>query len=189
MTGAIKKAEELVQQTPNSFMPQQFKNPANPEIHRVTTAEEIWRDTRGQVDILVSAVGTGGTLTGIAEALKKRKPGFKVVAVEPAGSAVLSGEKPGAHKIQGIGAGFIPDVLKTELIDEIIRVSNDDAGTMARRMAKEEGLLVGISAGAAVWAAIQIGSKTENAGKMIVVILPDSGERYLSTWLFQDVLK
>jgi cysteine synthase A len=189
MTGAIKKAEELVQQTPNSFMPQQFKNPANPEIHRVTTAEEIWRDTRGQVDILVSAVGTGGTLTGIAEALKKRKPGFKVVAVEPAGSAVLSGEKPGAHKIQGIGAGFIPDVLKTELIEEIVRVSNDDAGNMARRMAKEEGLLVGISAGAAVWAAIQIGSKTENAGKMIVVILPDSGERYLSTWLFQDVLK
>jgi cysteine synthase A len=174
MTGAIKKAEELVQQTPNSFMPQQFKNPANPEI---------------QVDILVSAVGTGGTLTGIAEALKKRKPGFKVVAVEPAGSAVLSGEKPGAHKIQGIGAGFIPDVLKTELIEEIVRVSNDDAGNMARRMAKEEGLLVGISAGAAVWAAIQIGSKTENAGKMIVVILPDSGERYLSTWLFQDVLK
>jgi cysteine synthase A len=189
MSGAIKKAEELVKQTPNSFMPQQFKNPANPEIHRITTAEEIWRDTRGKIDILVSAVGTGGTLTGIAEALKKRKAGFKAVAVEPAGSAVLSGEKPGTHKIQGIGAGFIPEVLKTDLIDEIVSVSNEDAGNMARRMAKEEGLLVGISGGAAVWAAVQIGNKAENAGKMIVVILPDSGERYLSTWLFQDVLK
>lgn len=189
MAGAIKKAEELVKQTPNAFMPQQFKNPANPEIHRVTTAEEIWRDTRGKADILVSAVGTGGTLTGIAEVLKKRKPGFKAVAVEPAGSAVLSGEKAGSHKIQGIGAGFIPEVLKTELIDEIVRVSNADAGNMARRMAKEEGLLVGISSGAAVWAAVQIGLKAENAGKMIIVILPDSGERYLSTWLFQDGIK
>jgi cysteine synthase A len=188
MSGAIKKAEELVKQTPNAFMPQQFKNPANPEIHRVTTAQEIWRDTRGKADILVSAVGTGGTLTGIAEILKKKKPGFKAVAVEPAGSAVLSGEKAGPHKIQGIGAGFIPEVLKTELIDQIVRVSNDDAGIMARRMAKEEGLLVGISSGAAVWAAVQIGLKAENAGKMIIVILPDSGERYLSTWLFQDGL-
>jgi cysteine synthase len=188
MRGAIKKAEELVSQNPNSYMPQQFKNPANPEIHRVSTAEEIWRDSQGKVDILVSAVGTGGTLTGIGEVLKKRKAGFKVVAVEPSGSAVLSGEKPGSHKIQGIGAGFIPEVLKSELIDEIVRVSNDDAGNMARRMAREEGLLVGISAGAAVWAAVQVAAKAENAGKMIVVIIPDSGERYLSTWLFQDSL-
>jgi cysteine synthase A len=189
MTGAIKKAEEMVRQSHNAFMPQQFKNPANPEIHRVTTAEEIWRDTEGKADILVSAVGTGGTLTGIAEALKEKKPGFRAVAVEPAGSAVLSGEKAGPHKILGIGAGFIPDALKIELVDEIIRVSNEDAGNMARRMAREEGLLVGISAGAAVWAAVQVGTKAENAGKMIVVILPDTGERYLSTWLFQDVLK
>jgi cysteine synthase len=189
MTGAIKKAEEIVRQSPNAFMPQQFINPANPEIHRVTTAEEIWRDTQGKADILVSAVGTGGTLTGIAQALKQKKPGFWAVAVEPAGSAVLSGEKPGPHKIQGIGAGFIPDALKVELIDEIIRVSNEDAGNMARRLAREEGLLVGISAGAAVWAAVQVGAKAENADKMIVVILPDTGERYLSTWLFQDLLK
>lgn len=189
MSGAIKKAEEIVHQSHNAFMPQQFKNPANPEIHRVTTAEEIWRDSQGKADILVSAVGTGGTLTGITEALKAKKPGFRAVAVEPAGSAVLSGEKPGPHKIQGIGAGFIPDALKIELVDEIIRVSNEDAGNMARRMAREEGLLVGISAGAAVWAAVQVGAKAENTGKMIVVILPDTGERYLSTWLFQDVLK
>jgi cysteine synthase len=189
MSGAIKKAEELARQTPNSFIPQQFENPANPEIHRVTTAEEIWRDTRGKVDMLVSAVGTGGTLTGIAELLKKKKSGFQAVAVEPRSSAVLSGERPGSHKIQGIGAGFVPKVLKKELIDEIVQVTDEDAGMMARRMAKEEGLLVGISSGAAVWAAVQLGGKPQNAGKMIVVMLPDSGERYLSSWLFQDVLK
>ncbi len=189
MNGAIKKAEELAAQTPNSFIPQQFKNPANPEIHRITTAEEIWRDSHGQVDMIVSAVGTGGTLTGIAQALKEKKKEFKAVAVEPAGSAVLSGEKPGTHKIQGIGAGFIPQVLETDLIDEIVRVSNEDAGNMARRMPREEGLLVGISSGAAVWAAVQVASRLENAGKMIVVILPDTGERYLSTWLFQDASK
>ncbi len=189
MSGAIRKAEEIMHQTPNSFMPQQFENPANPEIHSLTTAEEIWRDTRGKADMIVAGVGTGGTLTGIARRLKKYKPAFKAVAVEPDSSAVLSGEKPGAHKIQGIGGGFIPKVLDRQIIDEIVRVTNDDAGIMARRMAAEEGLLVGISAGAAVWAAVQIGSRPENKGKMIVVILPDTGERYLSTWLFQDVLK
>jgi cysteine synthase len=185
MNGAIKKAEELVHDSPNAFMPQQFKNPANPEIHRLTTAEEIWRDTEGKIDILVSAVGTGGTITGVADVLKKRKPGLKVVAVEPAGSPVLSGGKAGPHKIQGIGAGFVPDILRKELIDEIIRVGNEDAGNMARRLACEEGILAGISSGAAVWAAIQVANKTENEGKMIVAILPDTGERYLSTWLFQ----
>jgi len=189
MTGAIKKAEELVRQNPNSYMPQQFENPANPRAHSRTTAQEIWRDTAGKVDIVVSAVGTGGTLTGIAEALKKLKPSFQSVAVEPASSAVLSGRQAGVHKIQGIGAGFVPGVLKTELIDEIVPVADEDAGLMARRMAREEGLLVGISSGAAVWAAVNLGKKAVNAGKMIVVILPDSGERYLSTWLFQDVLK
>jgi cysteine synthase A len=189
MSGAIRKAEEIMHQTPNSFMPQQFENPANPEIHSLTTAEEIWRDTRGKADMIVAGVGTGGTLTGIARRLKKYKPAFKAVAVEPDSSAVLSGDKPGAHKIQGIGGGFIPKVLDRQIIDEIVRVTNDDAGIMARRMAAEEGLLVGISAGAAVWAAVQIGSRPENKGKMIVVILPDTGERYLSTWLFQDVLK
>jgi cysteine synthase len=189
MAGAIKKAEELVKQNPNAFMPQQFQNPANPRIHNLTTAEEIWRDTGGKVDMLVAAVGTGGTITGIAEVLKRRKNDFKAVAVEPASSAVLSGHPAGAHKIQGIGAGFVPQVLKTELIDEIVTVTDEDAGVMARRMAREEGLLVGISSGAAVWAAVQLGKKTGNTGKTIVVILPDSGERYLSTWLFQDLLK
>jgi cysteine synthase A len=189
MGGAIKKAEELVKQNPNSFMPQQFKNPANPEIHRVTTAEEIWRDTAGKVDILVCGVGTGGTITGLAEVLQKRKPGFKAIAVEPAGSPVLSGGKPGPHKIQGIGAGFIPDILRKELVSEIIRVANEDAGVMARRLAKEEGLLVGISSGAAVWAAVEVAMRQENQGKLIVVILPDTGERYLSTWLFQETGK
>jgi cysteine synthase A len=186
MTGAIKKAEELLKENPNSFMPQQFKNKANPEIHSVTTAEEIWRDTQGKVDILVSTIGTGGTITGIAETLKNRKTGFKVIGVEPAGSPVLSGGKPGPQKIQGIGAGFIPDILKVNLLDEIIKVSDEDAGDTSRRLAKEEGILVGISSGAAAWAAIEVAKRPENKDKIIVVILPDTGERYLSTWLFQD---
>jgi len=186
MKGSIKKAEELVAANPNYFMPQQFKNLANPEIHRLTTAEEIWRDTDGKVDILVSGVGTGGTITGVAEVIKRRKPSFKAIAVEPANSPVLSGGNPGAHKIQGIGAGFVPDVLRRELIDEIIQVTNENAGIVARRLAKEEGILAGISSGAATWAAIEIAKRPENQGKLIVVILPDTGERYLSTWLFQE---
>jgi cysteine synthase A len=186
MTGAIKKAEQLAAENPNSFIPQQFKNPANPEVHRMTTAEEIWRDTEGKADILVSGVGTGGTITGVAEAIKSRKPEFKVIAVEPVDSPVLSGGKAGSHKIQGIGAGFIPDVLRTDLIDEIIKVANEDAGIMARRLAKEEGILAGISSGAAAWAALEVAKRLENEGKLIVVILPDTGERYLSTWLFQE---
>jgi cysteine synthase A len=186
MTGAIKKAEQLVADNPGYFMPQQFKNPANPEIHRLTTAEEIWRDTDGSVDILVAGVGTGGTITGVTEVLKKRKPGFKAIAVEPEGSPVLSGGKAGSHKIQGIGPGFVPDVLRKELIDEIVTVSNEDAGNMARRLAKEEGILAGISSGAAVSAALKVARRPENKGKLIVVILPDTGERYLSTWLFQE---
>jgi len=185
MKGAVKKAEELVKKTPNSFMPQQFKNPANPEIHRRTTAEEIWRDTEGRVDILVAGVGTGGTITGVAEVIKKRKPEFKAIAVEPKDSPILSGGEPGPHKIQGIGAGFVPDVLRMDLVDEVIQVSNEDAAKTARRLAKEEGLFVGISSGAAVWAAIEIAKKKENKGKLIVVILPDTGERYLSTELFK----
>ncbi|MDD4876914.1 MAG: cysteine synthase A, partial [Dehalococcoidales bacterium] len=187
MPGAIKKAEQLVAENTNYFMPQQFENPANPEIHRLTTAEEIWRDTDGKVDILVCGIGTGGTLTGVAEVIKKRKPEFKVIAVEPADSPILTGGKPGAHKIQGIGAGFIPDILKADLIDEIITVSNEDAGVTARRLAKEEGILVGISSGAATWAALEVAKRPENTDKQIVVILPDTGERYLSTWLFQEV--
>ncbi len=186
MPGAIRKAEQLTAENPNSFMPQQFKNPANPEIHRLTTAEEIWRDTGGKVDILVSGVGTGGTITGVAEVIKPRRPGFQAVAVEPVDSPVLSGGKPGPHKIQGIGAGFIPDVLKTDLIDEIIKVKNEDAGVMARRLAREEGILAGISSGAAVWAALEVAGRKENEGKLIVAVLPDTGERYLSTWLFQE---
>ncbi|MDD4859955.1 MAG: cysteine synthase A [Dehalococcoidales bacterium] len=186
MKGAIKKAEELVAGNPGYIALQQFKNPANPDIHRVTTADEIWRDTAGRVDILVAGVGTGGTISGIAEVLKKTKPAFKAIAVEPANSPVLSGGKPGPHKIQGIGAGFVPDVLKTELIDEIIKVTNEDAGITARRLAKEEGILAGISSGAATWAAVEVAKRPENKDKLIVVILPDTGERYLSTWLFQE---
>jgi cysteine synthase len=186
MSGAIRKAEQLVAENKNYFMPQQFKNPANPKIHRETTAEEIWRDTDGSIDILVAGVGTGGTITGVAEAIKKRKSEFKVVAVEPADSPVLSGGKPGPHKIQGIGAGFIPDVMKLGLVDEIIKVANDDAGATARRLAREEGILAGISSGAATWAALEVAKRPENKGKLIVVILPDTGERYISTWLFQE---
>jgi cysteine synthase A len=184
--GAIRKAEELVANTPNAFMPQQFQNPANPKIHRETTAEEIWRDTDGKVDFVVSGVGTGGTITGIAEVLKARKPNFKAVIVEPIDSPVLSGGNSGPHDIQGIGAGFVPDVLRMELVDEIIKVRSEDAGTIAKHLAKEEGILVGISSGAAAWAALEIAKRPENEGKLIVAILPDSGERYLSTWLFQE---
>jgi cysteine synthase A len=186
MPGAIRKAEEIVKENPNSFMPQQFRNPANPEIHKRTTGEEIWRDTDGKVDIFVAGVGTGGTLTGVAEAIKLRKPAFHVVAVEPSGSPVISGGKSGPHKIQGIGAGFIPDVLNTQVIDEVVQVSDEDAFDTARRLAREEGILAGISSGAATWAALQIAKKPENKGKLIVVILPDTGERYLSTPLFQE---
>lgn len=184
MPGAVRKAEELVKTIPGAFMPQQFKNPANPQIHRETTAEEIWKDTDGEVDILVCGVGTGGTLTGVAEVIKKRRPSFKVVAVEPKNSAVLSGGKSGPHKIQGIGAGFVPEVLDVSLIDEVIQVADEDSGEMARRLAKEEGILAGISSGAAVWAAVELAKRKENKGKLIVVILPDTGERYLTTWLF-----
>ncbi len=192
MPGAVSRAEEIVRNTPNAFMPQQFKNPANPEIHRKTTAEEIWRDSDGKVDILVCGVGTGGTITGCGEVLKSRKPGLKVIAVEPTNSPVLTqrrkGEpnKPGRHKIQGIGAGFVPDILNMEVIDEILLVDDDAAFETARRLAKEEGMLVGISCGAAASAALQVARRPENAGKMIVVVLPDLGERYLSTSLFPE---
>jgi cysteine synthase len=187
MKGAIEKAEELAKATPNSFVPQQFNNPANPEIHRKTTAEEIWNDTDGKVDILVAGIGTGGTITGVAEVIKKRKPDFKAIAVEPDASPVLSGGAPGPHKIQGIGAGFVPQVLNRTVIDEIIRVKEADAGTAARQAAKLEGILAGISSGAALWAALEVAKRKENKGKLIVVVLPDTGERYLSTWLFQEV--
>jgi cysteine synthase A len=186
MNGAIRKAEELAAGIPDSYIPQQFKNPANPEIHRNTTAEEIWRDTEGKVDIFVAGVGTGGTITGVGEVLKKRKPGVKVVAVEPFDSAVLSGGKPGPHKIQGLGAGFVPDVLNRGVIDEIIKVKNEDAFKTGQELASTEGLITGISSGAAVYAALQVASRPENAGKNIVVILPDTGERYLTTLLYQQ---
>jgi cysteine synthase A len=184
MQGAVDKAEEILSEIENAYMLQQFRNPANPEIHRRTTAEEIWRDTDGQVDILVAGVGTGGTITGVAEVIKARKPAFRAVAVEPEASAVLSGGEPGSHHIQGIGAGFVPEVLNTEIIDEVVRVSNDQAFAMARRLTKEEGLLCGISSGAAAHAAVEIAQRPGNQGQLIVVILPDTGERYLSGSLF-----
>ncbi|MCJ7667426.1 MAG: cysteine synthase A [Anaerolineae bacterium] len=187
MAGAVKRAEELAAQDPRYFIPQQFKNPANPEIHRRTTAKEIWEDTEGKVDIVVAGVGTGGTITGVAEVIKPLKPNFKAIAVEPAASPVLSGGEPGPHSIQGIGAGFIPDVLRLDLIDEIFQVKNEDAATMTRRLAKEEGILAGISSGAAAFAALEVAKRPENKGKLIVVVLPDTGERYLSTELFEGV--
>ncbi len=187
MRGAIRKAEEMAAADPRYFIPQQFENPANPEIHRRTTAEEIWRDTDGQADILVAGVGTGGTITGVAEVIKARKPSFRAIAVEPDASPVLSGGQPGPHKIQGIGAGFVPAVLNRDIIDEVIRVKNEEAFAMARRAAREEGLLVGISSGAALHAAIQVAQRPENAGKLIVTIIPSCGERYLSTALFEDL--
>jgi cysteine synthase A len=190
MNGAIRKAEEIAALDPNKyFIPQQFKNPANPEIHRRTTAEEIWRDTDGKVDFLVAGVGTGGTITGVGEVIKSRKSSFKAIAVEPDASPVLSGGAKGPHAIQGIGAGFVPDILNTQIYDEIIRVKNEDAFQIARRMAREEGLLVGISSGAATWAALQVASRAENTGKLIVVIIPSFGERYLSTPLFADLVE
>ena len=187
MPGAVRRAEEMAAADPRYFIPNQFKNPANPEIHRRTTAEEIWRDTDGQADILVAGVGTGGTITGVGEVIKARKPSFQCIAVEPDASPVLSGGQRGPHPIQGIGAGFIPEVLNTKIYDEVIRVKNEDAFETARRMAREEGLLVGISSGAAMWAALQVARRQENAGKMIVVIIPSFGERYLSTALFADL--
>jgi cysteine synthase A len=187
MAGAIQKAEEMAAADSRYFIPQQFKNPANPEIHRQTTAEEIWRDTDGKADILVAGIGTGGTITGVGEVIKARKPSFKCIAVEPDASPVLSGGEKGPHPIQGIGAGFVPDVLNTDIYDEVIRVKNEDAFETARRMASEEGLLVGISSGAAVWAAVQVARRPENADKLIVVIIPSFGERYLSTPLFADM--
>jgi cysteine synthase A len=187
MPGCLKRTEDLAASDPRYFIPQQFKNPANPEIHRKTTAEEIWRDTDGKADILVAGIGTGGTITGVGEVIKARKPAFSCVAVEPDASPVLSGGQRGPHPIQGIGAGFIPEVLNTKIYDEIIRVKNDDALAMARRAAREEGLLVGISSGAALWAAVEVARRSESAGKLIVVIIPDFGERYLSTALYADL--
>ncbi len=186
MPGAIKKAEEMAASNPSYFIPSQFTNPANPEVHARTTAEEIWNDTEGKVDILVAGVGTGGTITGVSKVIKERKPDFKSIAVEPADSPVLSGGRPGPHKIQGIGAGFVPEVLDTGLIDEVIQVRHEDAGVMARRLAREEGILAGISAGAALWAALEVAKRPESKGKIIVFVVCDTGERYLSTWLFQE---
>lgn len=189
MKGAIKKAEELAKEISDSIILQQFNNPANPQIHRMTTAEELWNDTEGKLDILVAGVGTGGTITGVSEVIKKRKPGFKAIAVEPDASPVLSGGSSGPHKIQGIGAGFVPQVLNKDIVDEVIRVTNESAGETARRLAKLEGILAGISSGAAVWAALEVAKRKENKGKLIVVVLPDTGERYLTTWLFQEVIQ
>ncbi len=186
MKGAITKAAELNEETENSFVPQQFKNLANPEVHRTTTAVEVWDDTDGKIDIFVAGIGTGGTITGVGEVLKKRKPGVKIIAVEPTDSPILSGGTPGPHKIQGIGAGFVPDILNCEAYDEVVKVSNDDSFEMARRVAKEEGILCGISSGAAVWAALEVAKRDENKGKQIVVVLPDTGERYLSTALMEE---
>lgn len=186
MKGAVQKAEELSRSIPGAIILQQFENPANPEIHRRTTAEEIWNDTDGKVDIVVASVGTGGTITGVAEVIKSRKTDFKTIAVEPEDSPVLSGGKPGVHRIQGIGAGFIPGVLNRDIVDEIIKVSNTDAGIMARKLAREEGILAGISSGAATWAALEAAKRPDNEGKLLVVVLPDTGERYLSTWLFKE---
>jgi len=185
MTGAVNKASEIVEKTDGAFMPQQFKNPANPQIHRETTAEEIWKDTNGKVDIFVAGIGTGGTITGVGEVLKSRKPSAKVVAIEPADSAVLSGGKPGPHMIQGIGAGFVPDVLNMEIVDELIQITNGEAFDMAKRLAKEEGIFAGISSGAAAAAAVKVAKREENSDKLIVVILPDTAERYISTILFE----
>ncbi|MCG2712260.1 MAG: cysteine synthase A [Candidatus Omnitrophica bacterium] len=186
MKGAIDKAEELFKQTSGSFMPQQFNNPANAQIHRDTTAQEILRDTDGNVDLFIAGVGTGGTITGVAEVLKKKNPAVKIIALEPVESPVLSGGSPGSHKIQGIGAGFVPEVLNIDVIDEIIQVRHDDAGNISRRLAKEEGILAGISSGAAIWAALEVAKRPESKGKTIVTVLPDTGERYLSTWLFNE---
>ncbi len=187
--GAIEKAEELARERAGTFIPMQFRNTANVDVHRRTTAEEIWNDTDGKVDILVAGVGTGGTITGVSEVIKRRKPSIKAIAVEPRDSPVLSGGAPGPHKIQGIGAGFVPEILRRDLIDEVIQVTNEDAGDTARRAAREEGLLIGISSGAALWAAIEAGKRQENRDKLIVVVLPDTGERYLSTWLFQEYMR
>ena len=189
MRAAVEAAEELVKKTKNSFMPQQFNNPANPEIHRKTTAEEIWKDTDGGVDIFVAGVGTGGTITGVGKAFKEKKPSVKIIAVEPKDSPVLSGGKAGPHKIQGIGAGFVPEVLDLKITDEIIKVSNEDSGDIARKLAREEGIFAGISSGAAMWAALEVAKRKESAGKTIVVLLPDTGERYLSTWLYKEFLE
>jgi cysteine synthase len=186
MPEAIRRAEAIAASTPNAYMPQQFENPANPEVHRRTTAQELWDDTDGRLDVFVAGVGTGGTITGVTEFFKGRNPAFKAIAVEPADSPVLSGGAPGPHKIQGIGAGFVPDVLRMDLIDEVIRVRHEDAGVTARRLAREEGILAGISSGAAVWAALEVARRPESAGRRIATVLPSTGERYLSTWLYDD---